>query len=85
MEQFYFLLVILAIYILYYVILVRKYRTYEKISTRVVVIAVSSMASGYLLSELRQAWSIHLLILLVLFVFGIFFYTWKLYRQLQEK
>ncbi len=53
MEQFYFLLVILTIYILYYVIRVRKCRIYEKISTRTVVIAVSSLASGYLLSELR--------------------------------
>lgn len=85
MEDLYIILATIIIYGLYFVIMVRRYRVYSQISTKVVVIFVSSLSIGYLLSELQHVWSIHLMILLVLFVFGLFFYTWKLYRQLNEK
>jgi len=70
------------IYIVFYILLVKKYEIYKSIITKIVMVSLSSLAVGYLGSELINQFTIHILILILLFTTSLIIYTIKLLRSI---
>ncbi len=75
------LIAILVIYLFFYLYFVKKLKIYKFVVTQIIIISVSSLAIGYLISEIRFHFAIHLLILLLLFTTGLIIYGIKLVKN----
>ncbi len=70
----------LLAYLVCYIYLVRKYKIYKLAITKVIAVSISSLAIGYIASELSHQFSIHMVILLLLFISSLVIYSIKLVK-----
>ncbi len=75
------LVVSVVVYLLFYFFVIRKYKIYTLPITKIIIISVSGIAIGYLVSELQIMYTSHLLGLLILFAVGLVYYSVKLVRE----
>ncbi len=71
----------LIVYLLFLFFVIRKYKIYRSPITKIIVISVSGIAIGFLVSELRVMYTPHLFILLLLFAGNLIYYIVKLVKE----
>jgi len=81
MDTILILVITFAVYLVFYLYFVKKNKIYKSILTQVVVVSISSLGIGYLISEIRTHFTFHLLILILLFTSSLIFYSVKLVKN----
>ncbi len=81
MDTILILAITFAVYLIFYLYFVKKNKIYKSILAQVIVVSISSLGIGYLISEIRTYFSFHLLILIMLFTSGLIFYSVKLVKN----